>query len=138
VNFRGASDKFGVMVFTVGVHLIKDELFMRISNDTVRKPEDRLMHFSDELPREYFGGVLSETKSHKTGRYEKIKGSARNEPLDTLVYAYAATRHAELRLHRYSKSRWEQMLTPINVEKHVDEVAQIPVDSAKKSFYIPE
>jgi phage terminase large subunit GpA-like protein len=138
VNFRGASDKFGVMVFTVGVHLIKDELFMRISNDTVRKPEDRLMHFSDELPREYFGGVLSETKSHKTGRYEKIKGSARNEPLDTLVYAYAATRHAELRLHRYSKSRWEQMLMPINVEKHVDEVAQIPVDSAKKSFYIPD
>jgi phage terminase large subunit GpA-like protein len=138
VNFRGASDKFGVMVFTVGVHLIKDELFMRISNDTDRQPDERLMHFSDELPREYFGGVLSETKSHKTGRYEKIKGSARNEPLDTLVYAYAATRHAELRLHRYSKSRWEQMLTPINVEKHVDEVAQIPVDSAKKSFYIPE
>jgi phage terminase large subunit GpA-like protein len=137
VNFRGASDKFGVMVFTVGVHLIKDELFMRISNDTDRKPDERLMHFSDELPREYFGGVLSETKSHKSGRYEKIKGAARNEPLDTLVYAYAATRHAELRLHRYSKQRWAQLLEPLDVEKHVDDVVDI-VEPSKKSFYIPE
>ena len=137
VNYRGASDKFGVMIYTVGVHLIKDELFMRISDDTDREKQDRIMHFSDDLPREYFGGVLSETKSHKTGRYEKIKGAPRNEPLDTLVYAFAATRHAELRLHRYAKHRWEELTRPLTAERHVDEPA-VQVSDNKKSFYIPD
>lgn len=138
VNYRGASDKFGVMIYTVGVHLIKDELFMRISDDTDREKSERVMHFSDDLPREYFGGVLSETKSHKTGRYEKIKGAPRNEPLDTLVYAFAATRHAELRLHRYSKTRWAQLTTPIELVGDILSPTEPVADNPKQSFFIPD
>lgn len=138
VNFRGQSDKFGVMVFAVGTHLIKDELFMRISDDTDREKHERIMHFSDDLPRDYFGGVLSETKSHKSGRYEKIKGAPRNEPLDTLVYAFAATRHAELRLHRYSKARWAQLTEPMESTFKHEESIQESIQETKKSFFIPD
>jgi phage terminase large subunit GpA-like protein len=137
VTYRGQSDRFGATVFHVGVHIIKDDIFLRIIEDSDCEPVERAMHFSEDLSPEYFGGVVSETKSHKTGRYVKIKGAPRNEPLDTLVYAFAAARHPELRLHRYKKERWAELTHPITIEHHVDEIAA-QINSTKKSFYIPD
>jgi phage terminase large subunit GpA-like protein len=49
---------------------------------------------------------VSETYNPAKNRFDKRRG-ARNEPLDTWVYSYAATHHPELRLHRASKADWD-------------------------------
>lgn len=106
INWRGQMDKRGVLIHHVGTVGIKHLLFSRLSTDADKQPDARLVHFSDELPPEYFTGLVSETYNPVKNRFDKRRG-ARNEPLDTWVYAYAAAHHAELRLHRYSKADWD-------------------------------
>lgn len=106
VNWRGQLDKRGVVIHHVGTVGIKHLLYSRLSADADKSPENRQMHVSDELPPEYFAGLVSETYNPTKNRFEK-RGGARNEPLDTWVYSYAATHHPELRLHRASKADWD-------------------------------
>lgn len=106
INWRGQVDKRGVMTHQVGTVAIKHLLYSRLSTDADKQSEARLVHFSDELPREYFTGLVSETYNPTKNRFEK-RGGARNEPLDTWGYSYAATHHPELRLHRLSKADWD-------------------------------
>lgn len=135
ITFRGTFSKFGVMMYPVGTTQIKDEIFRRLSDDSEREPHERRIHFSEDFDQNYFGGVVSETKNPKTGRYEKLKGAKRNEPLDTMGYAFAATRHPELRLHLYSDKKWDSLLPPIDITPEwvqVGEMKQIPTESPKK------
>lgn len=106
VNWRGQLDKRGVIIHHVGTVGIKHLLYSRISTDTEKAPEARQIHLSSDLPPEFFAGLVSETYNPVKNRFEK-RGGARNEPLDTWVYAYAATHHPELRLHRRSKADWD-------------------------------
>lgn len=108
VTWRGRSDKCGVTVYQVGTVNAKHWLYARLSTDADKEPEQRLTHFSSELEREYFTGLVSETYDPRKNRFEKRRG-ARNEPLDTWVYAFAAAHHPELRLHRYTKADWERL-----------------------------
>lgn len=105
VNHNGRLDKRGVRLYNVGTVASKDWLYGRLSVDAERKPEERVTHFSDELDLFYFSGLVSETFNPAKNRYEKRKG-ARNEPLDTWVYSYAAAHHPELRLHRKREADW--------------------------------
>lgn len=107
VNYRGALDKRGVHIHHVGTVGIKHMLYSRLSVDAAREPDERLTHFSDQLPPEYFSGLVSETFDPAKNRF-RLKKGARNEPLDTWVYAFAATHHPELRLHRLSKADWQR------------------------------
>lgn len=138
VTYRGQSDKFGVNLFHAGVHAIKDEIFLRIIEDTDREPIERAMHFTADLPPEYFGGVVSETKSHKTGRYVKIKGTPRNEPLDTLVYAFVAARHPELRLHRYKKEQWAKLTKQIEPLEQLTDKQQAGIEALQELAKLAE
>lgn len=106
INWRGQLDKRGVMVHHVGTVGIKHLLYSRLSTDADKAPELRLVHVSEDLPAEYFTGLVSETYNPTQNRFIKRSG-ARNEPLDTWVYSYAATHHPELRLHRYTKGDWD-------------------------------
>jgi phage terminase large subunit GpA-like protein len=106
VNWRGQLDKRGVTIHHVGTVAIKDTLYGRLSTDADKVQDARLVHMSDELDPAYFAGLVSETYNPVKNRFEK-RGGARNEPLDTWVYAYAATHHPELRLHRHSKADWD-------------------------------
>lgn len=106
VNWKGQNDKRGVMIQHVGTVGIKHLLFSRLSTDADKQPDARLVHFSDDLPPEYFAGLVSETYNPAKNRFDKRRG-ARNEPLDTWVYSYAAAHHAELRLHRRTKAEWD-------------------------------
>jgi phage terminase large subunit GpA-like protein len=106
INWRGQLDKRGVLTNAVGTVAIKHLLFSRLSTDAEKQVDARLVHFSDELPPEYFTGLVSETYNPSKNRFDKRRG-ARNEPLDTWVYSYAAAHHAELRLHRASKADWD-------------------------------
>jgi phage terminase large subunit GpA-like protein len=106
VNYKGKLDKRGVMIHHVGTVAIKHLLYSRISTDAEKQVEARLVHLSDELPQEFFGGLVSEVYNPRKNRFEKRSG-VRNEPLDVWVYSHAATHHPELRLHRLSKSDWD-------------------------------
>lgn len=108
-NHRGQTHKRGVTIQHVGTIAIKDKFFGRLGADADKAAEDRMLHFSDELPPEYFRGLLSETFNPRTGRYDKKRG-ARNEALDTWVLAYAATHHPELRLHQMTHRQWDDLL----------------------------
>jgi phage terminase large subunit GpA-like protein len=133
VNWRGQLDKRGVMIYHVGTVAIKHMLYGRLSTDADKAEEARLVNFSDDLPPEYFTGLISETYNPVKNRFEKRTG-VRNEPLDTWGYSYAAAHHPELRLHRRTKADWDAAearlhklaTTAASPTKDPDENAQAP------------
>lgn len=106
VTHKGVTDKKGVRAYYVGTVAAKNWLFGRLSVDAERPAEERVTHFSHELDPSYFAGLVSETYNPAKNRYEKKRG-ARNEPLDTFVYSFAAAHHPELRLHRMRAVDWD-------------------------------
>ncbi|WP_156911564.1 phage terminase large subunit family protein [Luteimonas sp. J29] len=107
INWRGQVDKRGVHAYQVGTVAIKHHLFSLLSTDADKPAEERKIRFSDELSPDYFGGLVSETYNPRKNRFEKIRGTPRNEPLDTWVYAYAAALHPELRMNRWTRANWD-------------------------------
>jgi phage terminase large subunit GpA-like protein len=107
INWQGKHDKRGVTIHHVGTVGIKHVLYSRVGTDADRQPDARLVRLSKDLPPEFFGGLISETYNPARNRFEKRGGGARNEPLDTWVYAYAAAHHPELRLHRRTRLEWD-------------------------------
>ena len=96
-----------IRTWQVGTIAIKHHFFRRLASDAEQLDrQKRWVHFPDCLGREYFAGLVSETFDPVKGRYRK-KSGARNEPLDTWGYAYAATHHPDLHLHRYSSAQWD-------------------------------
>jgi phage terminase large subunit GpA-like protein len=122
VTWQGLTDKRGVHVYQVGTVDIKHVLFAQLAADhdarekwlglpdSEGKPAapELQCHFSEDLPADYFAGLVSEVYNPSKNRFEKRRGSLRNEPLDTWVHAYAATHHPELRLHRMRAADWER------------------------------
>lgn len=103
----GKTLKFGMHYHEVGTELGKDFIYGCLRADTDQPPEDRLAHFSQDLPPEYYAGILSEVWNPRKNRYEPRRGmTRRNEPLDTFVYAYAAAHHPEIRLDRMRPIDW--------------------------------
>jgi phage terminase large subunit GpA-like protein len=139
VTWRGQTDKRGVMMYQVGTVAAKHWLYSRLSTDADKAPEKRLTHFTDQLPPEYFTGLVSETFNPAKARFEKKRG-ARNEPLDTWVYSFAAAHHPELRLHRFTESNWaaiearlrqpEQLAPPAQLQPETD---PLPQQNTRKS-----
>ena len=107
VDWRGKHDKRGVLTYQVGTVAAKHWLYGRLSTDAEKEPAARLTHFSDQLEPSFFAGLVSETYNPAKNRFDKRRG-ARNEPLDTWVYAYAAAHHPELRLHRRTRADWDR------------------------------
>lgn len=109
VTWRGQTDKRGVTIYHVGTVAAKHWVYSRISTDA-GKPDaaDRLVHHSADLDAAFFSGLVGEIYNPAKNRFENRKG-ARNEPLDTFVYAYAAAHHPELRLHRYTRADWDRL-----------------------------
>ena len=115
VTWRDRTDKRGVMTYQVGTVAAKHWLYGRLSTDAEKEPEHRLTHFSDQLEPAFFVGLVSETYNPAKNRFEARRG-ARNEPLDTWVYAYAAAHHPELRLHRRTRADWERVAARLGVK----------------------
>ncbi|MEA9738664.1 phage terminase large subunit family protein [Xanthomonas campestris pv. raphani] len=107
VTWRGRTDKRGITIYQVGGVAAKHYLYSRLSADAERQADARLVHFSDQLPPEFFPGLVSEVYNPVKNRFEKRV--VRNEPLDTWVYAYASAHHPEVRLHRYARSDWDAL-----------------------------
>lgn len=127
VTWRGKTDKRGVHTYQVGTVAIKHLLYARLGTDAdayaawqqaapvdgeedTRGPLRLACNFTDQLPEMYFPGLISEVWNPSKNRFEKRRGpgAARNEPLDTWGYSYAATHHPELRLHRATRADWDR------------------------------
>lgn len=142
VNWRGQMDKRGVHTYPVGTVGIKHLLYSWLSADADKAADDRRVRFSDQLGGDYFGGLVSETYNPTKNRFEKKRGGPRNEPLDTWVYAYAATHHPELRLHRWTKAQWDareaQILAGIGMRPNDSRETSKPKPSPSDSRETPE
>lgn len=105
---QAIADKTGIQTWQVGTVTLKHHFFQRLAADAEQDDrEKRHIHFPDSLGPEYFKGLISETFDPAKGRYIKRRG-ARNEPLDTWIYARAAAQHPELRLHTRTQADWAQ------------------------------
>lgn len=124
VSWRGNYNKRGVHIQHVGTVAIKNVLFGRLATDGDKDIANRLVHFSEHLPADYFTGITSETYDPRSNRFVKKRG-ARNEPLDTWVYSYAAAHHQELRLHLHTQAKWNELLS------HYGEINNDPVSQLK-------
>lgn len=120
VNWRGQYDKRGVHLHEVGTVGIKHLLYSRLSTDADKPVEQRMVRLSHDLDERFLGGLVSETYDPAKNRFVPRRGAPRNEPLDTWVYAYAATHHPELRLHRYTKADWDGREAGLSVHATVD------------------
>lgn len=136
VTWRGQTDKRGVFTYQVGTVNAKHWLYGRLSTDADKAPEDRNTHFSDQLPPEYFAGLVSETYNPAKNRFEKRRG-ARNEPLDTWVYAYVAAHHPELRLHRLTRADWDAIAKRLQAQVAAGQAPGAPAQAAPASPAAP-
>jgi phage terminase large subunit GpA-like protein len=120
---RGSALRWGMRYYQVGTELCKDRVFGDLRADAGKPPADRRGHFTQDLPPEYYAGLLSETWNPKRNRYEPRRGmTRRNEPLDTWVYAYAAAHHPEVRLDR---------MRPIDWARRAERIWQLPIPPAE-------
>ncbi|KQP39668.1 terminase [Pseudorhodoferax sp. Leaf274] len=108
VNWRGQKVPKGIKLWRVGVDAAKDLLLGQLEID---KPGAGCVHFSDELPREFYEQLTAEQRvlSKVNGRdaYRWIKRRPRNEQLDNRNYAlHAAYR---LGLHKFTDKDWAKV-----------------------------
>ena len=133
VNWRGQFDRRGVLEHAVGTINAKHWLFGRMATDAERPEVERLVNFSADLPPEFFAGMTSERFNPQTGRFEKSRGGVRNEPVDTWVYAYAATHAPHLRLHRYTRADWDALEVALANAAAAQRQADANADAASRA-----
>jgi len=105
VDTKGRTQRRGVNLWIIGVNSAKSTLMQRLLGDTDRDDEARLIHFAADLPDDYYTMLTAERFDLAAKRWLKKKG-ARNEALDTLVYAYAAALSPSIRIHVKREADW--------------------------------
>jgi phage terminase large subunit GpA-like protein len=116
VDTHGRTQRKGVNLWIIGVNSAKSTLMQRLLGDTDREEENRLIHFPADLPDDFYTMLTAERFDLQAKRWLKKKG-ARNEGLDTLVYAYAAALSPSIRIHVKREADWaaiEAKLEPVN------------------------
>lgn len=113
-NRRGRTSKRSADLWLVSSSAAKEMLFLRMQNDgKLKVGEDRMVRFSQDLGEEYFTQLTAEIYDPRKRAWVKVQ--TRNEALDTMVYALAATYHPNLRLHTMREADWlrlEQIFEP--------------------------
>ena len=126
INARGKTLKRGAMVFSIGTDTAKSTLFARLKHND---PGEGYLHFPMETTDEYFQQLTAEKQVMKYTRggfpvREWVKKpNARNEALDTLVYAYAGLQYLYQRRDR--RTIWDQL------ERRLEEPEKAPLRSKK-------
>lgn len=124
VNNRGKTIARSVGVWGVGTDVAKHILFGRMGADAhVEDIEDRMLRFpggreptgpddhaadATRLPASYYAGLTSEFYDLAARKWITPK-HARNEPLDTLVYAYWAALSPAVRMDLKREHEWEAL-----------------------------
>ena len=108
INWRGRKVARGIKLWRVGVDSAKDLLLGQLA---VQQPGPGYVHFSDELPREFYEQLTAEQRvlAKVNGReaYRWIKRRPRNEQLDNRNYAMHAAMC--LGLHKYTDAQWARL-----------------------------
>lgn len=114
VNADGTIIKKGVRLWRVGTDTAKDLLFGRLQ---VLHPGPGYVHFSNDLPREFFEQITNEHRieqnTHRGTVYRWVKksGGARVEVLDCTNYAMFAAHRMDI--HRYTEAMWDRQQAAI-------------------------
>jgi phage terminase large subunit GpA-like protein len=99
--------------YELAVSELKEELFMKLDLPPTTRG---MIHFSKELPDEFFKGVMSEVFSEvKPGKFEWKKTYERNEPLDTINLARGAAER--LNLSSWSEPVWAKYKSDLFLER---------------------
>lgn len=108
VNWRGKKVARGIKLWRVGVDAAKDLLLGQLA---IENPGPGYVHFSDELPREFFEQLTAEqrvlAKINGRDAYRWVKRRPRNEQLDNRNYALHAA-YAQ-GLHKYTDDKWSRL-----------------------------
>ena len=109
INARGQTLKRGAQVWPVGSDTIKTTLFGRLKHNDIG---DGYLHFHAQTGEEYFEQLTAEKQALRYVKGFPVrewvkKPSARNEALDTLVYAYAGLNRLYSRYDR--RTIWDQL-----------------------------
>ncbi|MGZ6298746.1 MAG: terminase gpA endonuclease subunit, partial [Parachlamydiaceae bacterium] len=133
INIKGKSLKKGVQLYSVGTDTIKNVLHSRLK---LLEPGAKYIHFSNELPDDFYRGIVSERKIVKIKRGQKVtewvkhNSHTRNEPWDCMVYAFAAK---ELVLSKYPRKLSYSAIEKELVLKKTDEQEKVKPPVTKKA-----
>lgn len=108
INWRGRKVQRGIKLWRVGTDAAKDLLLGQLS---IENPGPGYIHFSDELPREFYEQLTAEqrvlAKVQGRDQYKWVKRRPRNEQLDNRNYAT----HAAMceRIHKWTDAEWSRL-----------------------------
>lgn len=105
------ASKAGVQVYMVGTHKAKDLLVSDQGRITLKGSGPGRMHWYQDVRRDWYAQMTSEVKApHRNLRGKltwQLKAGARNEALDTAVYALHAAR--AMRIHLWGEQKWDEL-----------------------------
>lgn len=117
INVAGRASAFSVLLFQLGTHTIKRDLFERLRLDRI-DDEGRLVyppgycHHPKDLGAPWFQQLTNERLKRDRDRngYERLEWvrTGRNEVLDTDVYSYAAA--LRYGIERFREADWQRMM----------------------------
>ena len=133
VNWKGRILKSSAEVYPIGTDTVKSVLYGRLKHN---EPGAGYIHFHGDLTDDFFAQLTAEkqvtryVKGFPVREWTK-KAGARNEALDTAVYAYAAMQSLYMRFAR--KTIWDQFErqldiktdNPVSTEKTPDAVVSL-------------
>lgn len=105
---NGGTIKSGAEVYEVSSNTAKQQLYARLASDGKQPPQNRVEHFSQELPEDYFMQLTAEVFDPNKRTYVKLK-DRRNEALDTSNYAEAIAHHPVVRVHTMREADWQRL-----------------------------
>lgn len=135
-KYNGKLIKKGVTLWHIGTDTAKDYLYARWK----RVEGQGAVHFSNDLPEDYYAQLVSEFRASKwvNGKkksYWDKKKQDRNEALDLMVYNLAAA--YKLGLHRLTSAQWKKRHEKLLTEQpqHVEIAEEIkPPQEVKKKI----
>lgn len=116
VNWKGRLLKSSAEVYPVGTDTVKSVIYARLKHN---EPGAGYIHFHGDLTDEFFEQLTAErlvtryVKGFPVREWTK-KAGARNEALDTAVYAYAAMQSLYMRFAR--KTIWDQFERKLDIK----------------------
>jgi len=112
-NRRGVVIKGGAELWLVGVDSAKHRFFARLASDRKRgMASERLIHFKEALPDDYFMQLTAEIYDPNKRAWIKLHGR-RNEALDTALLAMVAGMHPRLRVHVAKDHDWDRIAATV-------------------------
>lgn len=146
ITYQGKTVKRGVSLREINTDMAKSTLMGRV---TIAAPGPRYFRFASDLDTDFFEGICSEVHVckhvNKVPKYSWVKkDGTRNEPLDCMVYAYAAAQIAGLPRINW-KNEAKKLQSRINAQKMLEngeikpiENDEIAIENEQNLTEIPE